>query len=1237
MEVKMKTTKLVLSIVFFFYTSLVFADVINVPTENHPSIYAGIAGAINGDTVLVQPGTYIENINFNGKLITVASLFLTTQDPTYISSTSIDGDATASVVIFESGEDSTAILCGFTITNGLAFDGGGIYCDNSSPKLENLSIIENSVNIRGGGIYCNNSSGPILQKVIIANNIAYDNGGGIYFSNSSGPILQNVTIANNISYNNGGGIYCDYFSSPSILNSIVWNNSPQEIYNIAGTVIASYSDIQGDWTGVGNIDSNPLFVDTAGGDYHLQATSPCIDAGNPLSIFDPDGTIADMGALYFTQYFGPLWYISTTGSDITGNGSEQFPFVTIQHGINSSTNMDTVLVQPGTYGENINYNGKNISLGSLYFTTADKSYISQTIIDGNTTGSVVTFESGEDSTAILSGFTITDGVADFGGGIYCEDSSPTLTGLEISGNSANNGGGISCDNSSPYIKKVSLSDNSAAISGGGLYTYESNPSLIHVAIVENSATYGGGISSNENSSISLANVTISGNTASNAGGGIECWNNSNPSLINCILWNDSPQEIFLTSSSITTTYSDIESGWTGFGNIDSDPLFVDAGNGDYHLQITSPCIDTGDPSSPLDPDGTITDMGAFYYQYYGPVWHISTIGSDITGTGSEQYPFATIQHGINISSATDTVLVQPGTYFENVNYIGKRITVASLFLTTQDTSYISQTVIDGSSGGRVVTFESEEDSTAILCGFSITNGLADFGGGIICNNSSPYIKNVSILNNSATIFGGGIYCVELCYPKIYNVTITGNTASNAGGGISCHISSPHIKNATINGNSADQAGGGIACTNYSSAYIEDVIIVDNSAISGGGGIHSYSSSVTLQDVTIANNSSIVGGGIYSYYYDSPILWNVIISENTAGAGGGIYCSENGYPMLNNVTITENSAQSGGGIYGNDGTFTSIKNSILWNNSPNEIYDNSEIDISYSDIQGGESGIIGNVVYWNDGNIDSDPLFVDAVNGDYHLQPGSPCIDAGDPSSSSDPDGSIADMGTYYFAHSKINLKVFLQGPFNGTAMNIDLNSSGFIPTNQPYSIAPWNFEGTESVSSIPAGVIDWILVELRDASDANSATPETIIDQQALYLRNDGTVVDSNGLINLQTNNSINNQLFVVIRHRNHIDVMSAYPLQKFAGIYSYDFTTIDQAIGVNATTHLGNGIYGMYAGDANANGQVDEVDNSVVWILEAGRFDYLSSDLNMDGQSDNIDKNDYWLINRGIDCQVPE
>jgi len=122
------------SLIFLFviFTLHLSATIINIPADQ-PTIQAGINVSVDGDTIMVYPGTYLENIDYNGKNITVASLFLTTQDTTFISQTVIDGNQNDSVVTFENGEDSTAVLCGFTITNGKAEEGGGINCYYSAP------------------------------------------------------------------------------------------------------------------------------------------------------------------------------------------------------------------------------------------------------------------------------------------------------------------------------------------------------------------------------------------------------------------------------------------------------------------------------------------------------------------------------------------------------------------------------------------------------------------------------------------------------------------------------------------------------------------------------------------------------------------------------------------------------------------------------------------------------------------------------------------------------------------------------------------------------------------------------------------------------------------------------------------------------------------------------------------------------------------------------------------------
>jgi hypothetical protein len=127
----------------------------------------------------------------------------------------------------------------------------------------------------------------------------------------------------------------------------------------------------------------------------------------------------------------------------------------------------------------------------------------------------------------------------------------------------------------------------------------------------------------------LENCTFTDNTAGYSGGGMLCWASSSPTLTNCILWDNhasSGSEIYDDATGVlTVTYSDIKGGWTGTGNINADPVFVDPVNGDFHLQAGSPCIDTGDPNSPLDPDGTPADMGAFYFHGGAPTLSVTNL------------------------------------------------------------------------------------------------------------------------------------------------------------------------------------------------------------------------------------------------------------------------------------------------------------------------------------------------------------------------------------------------------------------------------------------------------------------------------------------------------------------------------------------------------------------------------------------------------------------------------------
>jgi len=308
-------------------------------------------------------------------------------------------------------------------------------------------------------------------------------------------------------------------------------------------------------------------------------------------------------------------------------------YPTIQAGIDAAKDGDTVLVADGVYtGEgnhNLSFNGKAITVRS-------ENGPDNCIIDCEREGwSRGFYLQSCDTESVVKGFTITRANSS---GIYCCDSSPTITNCTITGNTAGYyGGGIYCYNSDPTITDCTITGNTAGYYGGGIYCYRSDPTITNCAITENTAHFGGGITENTaeygggiycsvsystitncritgntasrggggiycfcRSDLTITNCTITGNTAVDGGGGIYCYDNSDPTITNCILWDDTPDEICVDSSNPVVTYSDVQGGWPGEGNIDADPLWVTGPLGDYYLSQQqcgqpedSPCLDAG--------------------------------------------------------------------------------------------------------------------------------------------------------------------------------------------------------------------------------------------------------------------------------------------------------------------------------------------------------------------------------------------------------------------------------------------------------------------------------------------------------------------------------------------------------------------------------------------------------------------------------------------------------------------
>ena len=221
----------------------------------------------------------------------------------------------------------------------------------------------------------------------------------------------------------------------------------------------------------------------------------------------------------------------------------------------------------------------------------------------------------------------------------------------------------------------------------------------------------------------------------------------------------------------------------------------------------------------------------------------------------------------------------------------------------------------------------------------------------------------------------------------------------------------------------------------------------------------------------------------------------------------------------------------------------------------------------------------------------------------------------------------------------VDLTVFLEGPYNGSEMVPNLNSQDLIPNNQPFDVYPWYYAGTENVVSIPnSDVVDWVLVEYRDAANASSATSGTMIARQAAFLLRNGQIVDLDGSSLLSFYHSVIQSLFVVIWQRNHLGILSNYALLETGGEYSYNFTSGEnQAFGgSSAQKQIGFGVWGMISGDGNCDGEITELDITDVWSVHAGEAIYEFGDYNMDGNIDNKDKDDILILNIGSEEQMP-
>jgi len=317
---------------------------------------------------------------------------------------------------------------------------------------------------------------------------------------------------------------------------------------------------------------------------------------------------------------------------------------------------------------------------------------------------------------------------------------------------------------------------------------------------------------------------------------------------------------------------------------------------------------------------------------------------------------------------------------------------------------ISNTIISGNSaflyGGGI---HNDTGSSPTISQTRISENSIEGGGGGICNSngSSPVITHTTITQNMAIYDGGGIANFDSS-PNITHTTIIGNFVRDYGGGISNHRSSPTITDSTITGNSTSYLGGGIYNWSDSSPTVTNSIISGNSANYGdGGGIYNSLSSPTITNSIVSGNSANYGngGGICNSLSSATITNSIITGNYATYFGGGIY-NYNSASAITNATISGNSAlegsdsdNGGGGIWNSTSSLL-IRNTIITSNSGGGIFtDSSAATSDYNDVWN-NSGSDYTGLSAGTHDISVDPRFIDVTAGDYRLQAGSSCIDAG---------------------------------------------------------------------------------------------------------------------------------------------------------------------------------------------------------------------------------------------------
>jgi len=496
-----------------------------------------------------------------------------------------------------------------------------------------------------------------------------------------------------------------------------------------------------------------------------------------------------------------------------------------------------------------------------------------------------------------------------------------------------------------------------------------------------------------------------------------------------------------------------------------------------------------------------------------------------------------------------------------------------------------------------------------------------------------------------------LFCSLMAYCQLYN---NGATITIQNGGYMMLAGNlQNVSGTIINNGKIEVQGNFINSATYNSTLNEDTLIMSGTGIDtltvGGGSVINYltiKKSTSLDSIRLGGTAIVnkeldyTSGGLStdpilnpSFTLTSPIsaVYNFAIGKEIVGSVKRTGWTNGTAGVFNqlNMQVTTN-----GGTNPSDFTVTMIPQSGGGDPTQNE----REVKRKFLFAQTGGSGFTAdirypyvtselntnlqaNIVPWelitSVWNARLSPVTRDTTNH-YVMTTGI-------------PDTALAMEWKLADPKYTFNVTAFLRGAWNGTAMNTNLNSGGIIPLSQPYNTTPFNYTGKDSVQSIPNGnIVDWVLLELRKPASGlpSDATSSTIIGRKAGFLLNNGTVVDLDGVTPLSFNISKQGPSFVVIRHRNHLGVLSNSIPSNAAGTFANDYSVLTNSYNPSGAASDpvvllsgGGGKYGLWGGDANKNGVVNGTDLSAIMLaIASSASGYLFTDANLSNSTNGTD-----------------